>query len=513
MPGPERCLDLQALDRSLAIPEDPAAAVEVAAIRVELARAAAVERGGDPKGALEIAKAAMTRAEATGFDPILAESAERLGAVFERLGDTAAAERELTRAYNLALAIGQDEVAHDAASGMMFVVGIGRERPRDAQPWVDAARAMARRANLGPVADATLDVNVAGLRMDEGELDEATTLARSALATLQDALDDDDPRLLQAYSALAMVLARRHELKESRSVFEQALAVAEAQGEGHPEVARTLVNLAVVQQQMGETQAAETSLLRALPVFEAAYGGEHPHVASVLNNLGGLQYEIGEYEAARATHERALAVRLALHGEKHASVAQTYHNLANAYVGLHEDEKALELVRKSLEIREEALGPDHPVIASTLANEANSLVRLDRAEEALPLLDRAVAILEKAHGPDNVAVAYPLTARGEALVALGRDRDAIASLERALVLREQASDVDPKLMAATRFTLARALVSSGGDERRAHELAVSALADFRSATGTKHEDLERIEAWLAKQLEGPLQPLRCRYST
>ncbi|HET6585259.1 MAG TPA: tetratricopeptide repeat protein, partial [Nannocystaceae bacterium] len=373
-----------------------------------------------------------------------------------------------------------------------------RDRPRDEQTWVDAARAMARRANLGPIAYATLDVNVAGLRMDEGQLDEALELARSALATLKDALDDDDPRLLQAYSTLAMVLARRHELAESRSLFEQALAVAEAQGEGHPEVARTLVNLAVVQQQMGETEAAEVSLERALPVFEAAYGGEHPHVASVLNNLGGLQYETGEYEAARATHERALAVRLALYGENHASVAQTYHNLANAYVGLHDDAKALELLQKSLAIREAALGPDHPVIASTLANEANSLVRLDRGEEALPLLDRAIAILEKVHGPDNIAVAYPLTARGEALVALDRNREAIAPLERALVLREHDANVDPKLTGATRFTLARALVASGGDERRARALAVLALADFRSATTTTHDDLKRIEAWLAE---------------
>ncbi|HET6581787.1 MAG TPA: serine/threonine-protein kinase, partial [Nannocystaceae bacterium] len=122
VPGPERCLDLQALDRSLAIPEDPQGAAVVAAIRTELARATALERGGDAKGALEIAKEAMTRAEATGFDPIVAEAAERLGAVYERLGDTDDAERELTRAYNLALAIGQDEVAHEAASGMMFVL-------------------------------------------------------------------------------------------------------------------------------------------------------------------------------------------------------------------------------------------------------------------------------------------------------------------------------------------------------------------------------------------------------
>jgi len=496
--GPERCTDLQALERSVAMPDDPAAADEVAAVRAELARAAALERAGHAKDALDVATAAMTRADATAFEPIVAEAAARLGAVHERLGDFEAAEREFTRAYNLALAVGQDQIAHDAASGLMYIVGIHRRRPADAQPWIDAARAMARRASLGPVADATLDVNVAGLRMDQGELDEALALARSALAALQDALDDDDPRLLEAYSVLAMTLARRHELAESRRVFEQALAVAEAHGEGHPEIARTLVNLAVVQQQLGETEAAEASLTRALPVFEAAYGPEHPHVAAVLNNLGGLQYETGDHESARDTHQRALALRLKLFGETHASVAQTYHNLANAYVGLGDDEKAIELLAKSLAIREESLGRDHPVIASTLANMANSLVRLDRAPEALPLLDRAVDILERAHGKNHVSVGYPLTARGEALVALGRFRDAIAPLERALALREKDGEVDPKLLGATRFTLARALAEAGGDEARARELATRALADFRGAAATKHEDLERVEAWLAE---------------
>jgi tetratricopeptide (TPR) repeat protein len=497
LPPPERCTDLQAIERGPALPEDAAAVEVVAGQRAELARAKALADGGRIDEAREVALAVSGRSEAIGFEPLVAEAAARLAAVYERAGDYPGSEREFTRAYNLALAIGHDEIAHDAASGLMFVAGVKTGRFDDAHRWADASRALLRRANLGPVAEATLDVNVAGIALDEGKLDVAESTARAALAAMQAELEEDDPRLIDACSTLAMALARRHELDESRTLFEQALELAEAYGEGHPEVARALVNLAVVQQQMGEHDAARASLERALPILEAAYGTEHPMVASLLNNLGGLHYEIRDFEAARDFHQRALDVRVRLFGEEHATVAQSYHNLANAHAGLDQEERAAELMRKSLTIRERTLGPDHPVIASTLTNLSNSLVRLGRPAEALPLLDRAIAILERVHGPDHIGLAFSLTARGEVLVALDRHADAIDPLERALRLREREPHVDGKLMGATRFVLAQALRATGGDRKRAALLARQALADMQRSAATNAEDLERLHAWLA----------------
>ena len=84
------------------------------------------------------------------------------------------------------------------------------------------------------------------------------------------------------------------ELGDARASTERALAISQAvYGPNHPEVASALVNLGFVQLRLGELGDARASLVRALAISEAAYRPGHPEVASVLINLGIVQLRRG----------------------------------------------------------------------------------------------------------------------------------------------------------------------------------------------------------------------------
>ena len=62
---------------------------------------------------------------------------------------------------------------------------------------------------------------------------------------------------------------------------QRALAIDEAvYGPEHPDVALTLTNLGIVQQQLGELEAARECALRAVAIFERSLGLEHPYTAT-----------------------------------------------------------------------------------------------------------------------------------------------------------------------------------------------------------------------------------------
>ncbi len=61
-------------------------------------------------------------------------------------------------------------------------------------------------------------------------------------------------------------------------------------GPEHPDVARTLANLANVQQQLGELDAARLYIGRAAGVFERSLGPDHPDTKQArahFESLGG----------------------------------------------------------------------------------------------------------------------------------------------------------------------------------------------------------------------------------
>ena len=78
-----------------------------------------------------------------------------------------------------------------------------------------------------------------------------------------------------------------------------------AHAESYPDLATQrgglLSELGIYLVASAQFNAARATLERALAMKEAAYGPDHPEVAITLANLGIVQQQLGELPAARAT--------------------------------------------------------------------------------------------------------------------------------------------------------------------------------------------------------------------
>ena len=87
-------------------------------------------------------------------------------------------------------------------------------------------------------------------------------------------------------------------------LYKRALAIREkALGPDHPDVAKSLNNLAGLYREQGRYADAEPLFKRSLAIYEKALGPDHPDVATSLNNLAGL------YEIPRSLRRRRAALQ------------------------------------------------------------------------------------------------------------------------------------------------------------------------------------------------------------
>ena len=100
-------------------------------------------------------------------------------------------------------------------------------------------------------------------------------------------------------------------------------------------------------QAQGKYAEAEAHYKRALAIREAKLGKDHPDVARTLNNLADVYEAQGKYAEAEAHYKRALAIREAKLGKDHPDVAQTLNNLAVVYRAQGKIAEALAYARKA----------------------------------------------------------------------------------------------------------------------------------------------------------------------
>jgi esterase/lipase superfamily enzyme/Tfp pilus assembly protein PilF len=248
-----------------------------------------------------------------------------------------------------------------------------------------------------------------------------------------------------ALDARVEELYRMGKNSEAIPLAERALAVHEnAVGPDHPDVARSLNNLAALYQNQGRYADAEPLYMRALAIREKTLGPDHPDVAITLNNLAALYQIEGRYEEVQALYQRALAIREKTLGPDDPTVATTLNNLAALYQNQGRYADAEPLYMRALAIREKTLGPDHPDVAQSLNNLAALYQNQGRYADAEPLYMRALAIYDHVLGPDHIEVSWSLTNLANLYEEQGRFTDAEPLDKRALAIRDKALGPDQR---------------------------------------------------------------------
>jgi tetratricopeptide (TPR) repeat protein len=128
----------------------------------------------------------------------------------------------------------------------------------------------------------------ASLTPDAGTIRELNLLAPHAESLLEGSLirPEDFSELAGRLGTHYLALGRS---SHARRVLTEALASAEKTFEpGHPSIARTQSNLALVLKDLGQLEEARELLRKAHRAYLSRFGPDHPHTQTIQRNLEGL---------------------------------------------------------------------------------------------------------------------------------------------------------------------------------------------------------------------------------
>jgi len=225
--------------------------------------------------------------------------------------------------------------------------------------------------------------------LHQRNIDAAWTALQQALQ-IREFHQKGEPALAETYSNLGYLFQLQGKLKEAGEYYEKAMAIHEAARElPYVPLFDSLSNLAVLQQQLGNPDAAEASWNRLLGIADKGYGNESPQYALVLNNLGRIEmarqnYVMAEnhFALARALLERKL-------GANSLETAEAAYNQAKALEAQGKIGQALQLIRYAASLSQLQLGMSNPVCQqrwSDMINLENQAVKLAAVKSpALPV--------------------------------------------------------------------------------------------------------------------------------
>jgi tetratricopeptide (TPR) repeat protein len=96
---------------------------------------------------------------------------------------------------------------------------------------------------------------------------------------------------------------------EAEQELNNALKLAEQFGEQDPRLIQSLTNLAILHNAKGEPEEAEILLQQTIAIHEKAPNPETTDLAASLSNLGALYVTQKKFNQAQQYFERALAIR------------------------------------------------------------------------------------------------------------------------------------------------------------------------------------------------------------
>jgi tetratricopeptide (TPR) repeat protein len=208
---------------------------------------------------------------------------------------------------------------------------------------------------------------LAALYHATGRLREAEPLYRRSLAIWERLSERlEGATLLNNLARLCLDLEKYDEVEQ---FSKRALTISEGVSPQHPEVARSLNNLADIHAIQGHYAQAEPLYRQALTILEEAFGPEHPEVAYALSHLGNLCFRQARYAEAEALHRRAIAIVQKNPGKRDSVLASSL-NLADLAAYQGRNTEAEPLCRQAQTIWERTLGAEHPNVALCLSNRA-----------------------------------------------------------------------------------------------------------------------------------------------
>ena len=275
------------------------------------------------------------------------------------------------------------------------------------------------------------------------------------IAKKTDYSPEESANIMFGYAYLLSTFNKMHEsLMHYQEALEIRRKLAEKNKEAFlPDVAMTLNNIGLLQDNLGRYEEAEESYKEAWGIFrklaEKNKEAYLPYVAGTLNNIGMLQSNLGRYEEAEVSYKEALEIRRKL-AEKNKeaylpNVAMTLNNIGALQYNLGRYEEAEESYKEALGIYRKLAEKNKeaflPYVATSLNNIGVLQRNLGRYEEAEVSYKEALEIYRKLAEKNKEAflpdVAGTLNNIGIQQRNLGRYEEAEVSCKETLEIRRK----------------------------------------------------------------------------
>ena len=271
---------------------------------------------------------------------------------------------------------------------------------------------------------------------------EAELLYQRSLAIVERALGANHPQvasILEGYAALERAMGNMAQTESMEARLKKIRAADPAQKQRWQQLSAQVEELS----QNGRYADAVGVAKEALKVAEETFGANHPNLARSLSDLAELYRVTGQLAQAESLHQRALSIREKALGPRHPDVAQSLSTLGHLYKAQGNFAKAKASYERALAIYEEALGKDDFAAANTLNSLAELAVEQANFGSAATLYNRVIEILEKTPDLASGELAMTLEKYALCLRKLGKSSEAEQVEARAKALGGPGQPVSP----------------------------------------------------------------------
>lgn len=314
----------------------------------------------------------------------------------------------------------------------------------------DASRSLLRAIGQGGRQSRDLAA-MASLRAEQGQLDEAETFAREAIARAK-----DEASLAAAEESLGLVLIEQGKYDDAVAALDRL--VKRREDSDAESRASSLTQLANAHFYAGRYDRARELNQTAVALRRSAHGDRHPSVAEGLINLGAIDFDTGKYAEAEALYRQALAIKDGWYGPQHPEAALAMTLLGRALVYQNRNEDAERVLREALRIREKTFGPNHTSVASVRNDLGNIALARKEFATAEDHYRRMEEIYRASRGDAHYLVATAMSNRGNVHLQQGDYARAEAIFRDVIDRYTKALSAEHVNTGIARIRLGRALV-------------------------------------------------------
>ncbi|MEE4172994.1 MAG: toll/interleukin-1 receptor domain-containing protein, partial [Xanthomonadales bacterium] len=385
-----------------------------ASLEARAALAGAYARSGDYRTAATIQSEILAKRRAIygELDKETIEETINLANIRSNLGETDAAQQLFLDVLEGLAKTGRD----DDQAGILALTGLSlvhsdRGEYDMAEDYARRALASATRV-YGEDHPETIGMrsNLANAIRFDGRYAEALPILREVLAQLRAQLGDQNQVTMAAAHDVAGTLVRMGQHEEAERIHRENLDNRRrAMGPRSLSVASTLGGLGIVYSNTDRWTEAIESLTEALAILRDKVGDGHPEYATTLSNIARAYERSGDFQSAALALRELVVIDTRAVGATHRWVMNDYRSLIEVLVRV-DAEEAESFARERLEITNEHFADDDPIHLESMALLGMTLSEQRKFSEAESLVVPAYEALSDSVGMEdrrtNDALAY-----------------------------------------------------------------------------------------------------------